>query len=90
MTDQNQSSFFEKPAVSVWITLAVILITWAVVSISNNQIQYARIDERLVNQSVILNQLQSNSLLLNKWRNDITSDMALIKQRVDQLEKSTK
>ena len=90
MTEQNQSSFFEKPAVSIWITLAVILITWAVVSISNNQIQYARIDERLVNQSVILNQLQSNSLLLNKWRNDITSDMALIKQRVDQLEKSSK
>jgi hypothetical protein len=77
---------FEKWALSILAAVIILILGWVGVTVNQNQLQYARIEERLANQSVLLVSLQNSVGDATKWRSKIERDIALIEQRVKSVE----
>lgn len=91
MSNQNSKSLeFEKTALSVLALVIVAVLSWVGLTVNQNQLQYARIEERLANQSVILEDLQKKFNASTIWQSRMETDLALIKQRLSALEQDKK
>lgn len=89
-TANNSDSKFEKIALFVLGSLIVSVLGWVAMTVNQNQLQYARIEERLANQSVILEYLQKKFNDSTVWQSRMETDLALIKQRLNALEQDKK
>ncbi|MED5513255.1 MAG: hypothetical protein VYB81_10970 [Pseudomonadota bacterium] len=89
-TANNNDSKFEKIALFVLGSLIVSVLGWVAMTVNQNHLQYARIEERLANQSVILEYLQKKFNDSTVWQSRMETDLALIKQRLNALEQDKK
>lgn len=83
---ERRSLAFEKTALTVLGLIIVSVLGWVGATVNKNQLQYARIEERLASQSVILKDLQINNSAAVMWRSRIETDMALFNQRLRAVE----
>ncbi|HAU05464.1 MAG: hypothetical protein CMK63_00115 [Pseudoalteromonadaceae bacterium] len=91
MSNQNSKSLeFEKTALTVLALVIVAVLSWVGITVNQNQLQYARIEERLANQSTILEDLQTKFNASTVWQSRMETDLALIKQRLSALEQDKK
>lgn len=91
MSNQNSKSLeFEKTALTVLALVIVAVLSWVGITVNQNQLQYARIEERLANQSTILEDLQTKFNASTVWQSRMETDLALIKQRLSALEQEKK
>ncbi len=91
MSNQNSKSLeFEKTALTVLALVIVAVLSWVGITVNQNQLQYARIEERLANQSTILEDLQKKFNASTVWQSRMETDLALIKQRLSALEQDKK
>jgi|TARA_Y100000310_G_C20166698_1_gene571681 ABC-type anion transport system duplicated permease subunit len=88
--NNNNDSNFEKIALFVLGSVIVSVLCWVALTVNQNQLQYARIEERLANQSVILEDLQKKFNASTVWQSRMETDLALIKQRLSALEQDKK
>ena len=87
---ERRSLAFEKTALTVLGLIIVSVLGWVGATVNKNQLQYARIEERLANQSVILKDLQIKFTDSAVWRARIETDMALFNQRLRAIEQQNK
>ncbi|WP_149983288.1 hypothetical protein [Pseudoalteromonas rhizosphaerae] len=73
---------FEKIALTIFTAIILTVMTWVGLTVNQNQLQYARIEERLSSQSVILKDLQNKFTDSTQWRSRIETEMALFNQRL--------
>ena len=91
MSNQNNKSLdFEKVALTVLAAVIISVLSWIGLTVNQNQLQYARIEERLASQSVILKDLQIKFTDSAVWRSRIETDMALFNQRLSAIESQSK
>ncbi len=91
MSNQNNKSLdFEKVALTVLAAVIISVLSWIGLTVNQNQLQYARIEERLASQSVILKDLQIKFTDSAVWRSRIETDMALFNQRLNAIESQSK
>ncbi|GEK08928.1 hypothetical protein [Pseudoalteromonas peptidolytica] len=88
MSNEQSSSQFEKNALTILAMVIVSVLGWVGYTVNQNQIQYARIDERLAAQSDILKDMQIRIGDANQWRAGVDQDLSDIKARLNRLEKS--
>lgn len=90
MSNSNNNSSnavaFEKIAFTILTAIIITVMTWVGVTVNQNQLQYARIEERLSSQSVILKDLQNKFTDSTQWRSRIETEMALFNQRLRTVE----
>ncbi len=90
LNNDRRSLAFEKVALAVLAAVIVGMLSWVGLTVNQNQLQYARIEERLSSQSVILKDLQTKFTDSAVWRSRIETDMALFNQRLRTIEASSK
>lgn len=88
--DNRNSLEFEKVALTVLGAIIVSVLAWVGVTVNQNQLQYARIEERLASQSIILKDLQNKFTDSAVWRSRIETEMAVFKQRLNVVESQDK
>ncbi len=77
---------FEKTALTILAAVIIAVLSWVGLTVNQNQLQYARIEERLSSQSVILKDLQNKFTDSAQWRSRIETEMALFNQRLRTVE----
>ncbi|MBB1307282.1 hypothetical protein [Pseudoalteromonas sp. SR43-5] len=87
---ERRALAFEKTALTALSLLIVSMLSWVGVTVNKNQLQYARIEERLASQSLMLKDLQMNNSAAVMWRSRIETDMALYNQRITAIETQNK
>jgi uncharacterized protein HemX len=78
----------EKAALSVLALVIVAILGWVGVTVNQNQLQYARIEERLTNQSSMLITLQNSTFNAAQWHSNMDKNIALLEQRLASIEKA--
>ena len=79
----NNPSSFEKWALSILGLVIIGLLGWVGKTVNNNQVQYARIEERLTNQTVMLTELNNKYSARDMKISSIERELALLKQQVN-------
>lgn len=87
---ERRSLAFEKACMVALTAVIVGVLSWVGLTVNQNQLQYARIEERLASQSVILKDLQNKFTDSAVWRSRIETDMALFNQRLRSIETQNK
>lgn len=87
---EHRALAFEKVSMAVLTAVIIGMLSWVGLTVNQNQLQYARIEERLAGQSIILKDLQNNSTDSAVWRSRIEKDMALFNQRLRSIETQDK
>lgn len=87
MTRQSETNF-EKTALSVLAAVIIAVLGWVGLTVNQNQIQYARIDERLSSQSDMLKDVKKTMVDANTWRTGVNQDINDIKARLYKLEQA--
>lgn len=87
MTRQSETNF-EKTALSVLAAVIIAVLGWVGLTVNQNQIQYARIDERLSSQSDMLKDVKKTMVDANTWRTGVNQDISDIKARLYKLEQA--
>tara|TARA_B100000700_G_scaffold200729_1_gene220890 strand:+ start:4891 stop:5175 length:285 start_codon:yes stop_codon:yes gene_type:complete len=87
---ERRSLAFEKMCMAALTAVIIGVLSWVGLTVNQNQLQYARIEERLASQSIILKDLQNKFTDSAVWRSRIETDMALYNQRIRALEQLNK
>jgi hypothetical protein len=84
---QATGTNLEKVALSALALVIVAILSWVGVTVNQNQLQYARIEERLTNQSSMLITLQNSTFNAAQWHSKMDKNLALLEQRLTVIEK---
>ena len=87
---ERRSLALEKMCMAALTAVIIGVLSWVGLTVNQNQLQYARIEERLASQSIILKDLQNKFTDSAVWRSRIETDMALYNQRIRALEQLNK
>lgn len=85
--NNNEVLSFEKWVLAIFSTLILGILGWMAKTVSDSQIQYARIEERLLSQNVILVELKGRFDSATKYRLELQSEVVSLKRRVTGIER---
>lgn len=87
MSERSNELNFEKWVLAIFSTLILAILGWMAKNVNDSQIQYARIEERLLSQNAILIELKSRFDVATKYRIELENKYSQLERRVSELER---